>query len=73
MAPIQAEFQASQGWQEITPKAYPPEEKKKKEKKVKDRGTRFPGAAKAEAKSEDKPAEGGEASITSTEMPVRSA
>ncbi|KAL9600751.1 MAG: hypothetical protein Q9219_002992 [cf. Caloplaca sp. 3 TL-2023] len=44
LKPIQAEYQASPEWQEITSKAYPPPEVKKKEKKVKDRGTRFPGA-----------------------------
>lgn len=39
-------------------KAYPPEEKAKKVKKVKDKGTRHPGAGKpAEPKSE-KPLEG---------------
>ncbi len=44
LAPIQADFQADTKWQEIEKKAYPPPEVKKKEKKVKDRGTRFPGA-----------------------------
>ncbi|KAK0636421.1 tyrosyl-tRNA synthetase [Bombardia bombarda] len=43
MAPIQADFQASKEWQEITLKAYPPEEKPKKVKKVKDKGSRYPG------------------------------
>lgn len=43
MAPIQAAFQASSEWQEITLKAYPPAEKKKKDKKVKDKGSRYPG------------------------------
>lgn len=42
MTPIQADFQASEEWQEVTLKAYPPPAKK--EKKVKNRGTRFPGA-----------------------------
>jgi len=41
MAPIQAAYQASSEWQEITLKAYPPPEKK--QKKIKDRGTRYPG------------------------------
>ncbi|KAI6362310.1 hypothetical protein MCOR25_006257 [Pyricularia grisea] len=45
LTPIQAEFEASKEWQEVTEKAYPPEEKKKKEKKVKNKGTRHPGAA----------------------------
>ena len=44
MAPIQAEFRASKEWQEVTEKAYPPPEVKKKEKKVKNKGTRHPGA-----------------------------
>ncbi|KAL6857503.1 Tyrosine--tRNA ligase cytoplasmic [Amphichorda felina] len=45
LAPIQAEFQASKAWQEITEKAYPPPpppQKKKKEKK--DKGSMHPGA-----------------------------
>lgn len=41
MAPIQAAYQASDEWREITLKAYPPPEKK--QKKIKDRGTRYPG------------------------------
>ncbi|TLS25136.1 hypothetical protein PpBr36_07034 [Pyricularia pennisetigena] len=45
LTPIQAEFEASKEWQEVTEKAYPPEEKKKKEKKIKNKGTRHPGAA----------------------------
>ena len=46
MAPIQAAYQASKEWQEVTLKAYPPEDKKKKVKKVKDKGSRYPGAGK---------------------------
>ena len=47
LAPIQAEFQASQEWQDIEKKAYPPPEPpKKKVKKPKDKGSRHPGAAK---------------------------
>lgn len=42
MNPIQADYQASKEWQEVTLKAYPPPVKK--EKKVKNLGTRFPGA-----------------------------
>ncbi|RGP60711.1 tyrosyl-trna synthetase [Fusarium longipes] len=42
MNPIQADYQASKEWQEVTVKAYPPPVKK--EKKVKNLGTRFPGA-----------------------------
>ncbi|KAJ5167514.1 uncharacterized protein N7482_006295 [Penicillium canariense] len=50
LAPIQAEYQASQEWQETTKKAYPAEQpKEKKVKKVKDRGNRRP-AVKPEEK-----------------------
>lgn len=45
LAPIQAEYQKSREWQDITLKAYPPPEVKKKEKKVKDKGSRHPGGA----------------------------
>ncbi|KAF4983632.1 hypothetical protein FZEAL_984 [Fusarium zealandicum] len=41
MTPIIADFEASKEWQEVTERAYPPPPKK--EKKVKNRGTRFPG------------------------------
>ena len=44
LAPIQAEFQASLEWQELEKKAYPPAEPAKKEKKKKDKGSRYPGA-----------------------------
>lgn len=62
MAPIQAAYEASAEWQEITLKAYPPPVVVKKVKKVKDRGSRFPGAKPEagkpeEAKSEDAPTE----------------
>ncbi|KAF4455232.1 tyrosyl-trna synthetase [Fusarium austroafricanum] len=42
MAPIRAEYEASKEWLEVTLKAYPPPSKK--EKKIKNLGTRFPGA-----------------------------
>lgn len=45
LAPIQAEYQNSREWQDITLKAYPPPEVKKKGKKVKDKGSRHPGGA----------------------------
>lgn len=47
LGPIQAAFAANPQWQEIERLAYPPvvEEKKKKEKKVKNKGTRHPGGA----------------------------
>lgn len=48
LAPIQKAFQESKEWQENEKKAYPPPEEKKKVKKVKDKGTRHPGAQKAE-------------------------
>ena len=44
LAPIQEEFKKSKEWQDIQLKAYPPPEVKKKEKKVKNLGSRFPGA-----------------------------
>ena len=46
LAPIQKEFESTPAWKEILEKAYPPPEAKKKEKKVKNLGTRFPGASK---------------------------
>lgn len=49
LAPIQAEYQSTPAWQEVTQKAYPPlpTEEKKQKKKPKDKGTRHPGAQKA--------------------------
>lgn len=61
LAPIQKAFQENKEWQEIAEKAYPPPPKK--EKKVKNKGTRYPGAG-APAK-EQKPAE------KSEELPIR--
>ncbi|KAK7515940.1 tyrosyl-tRNA synthetase [Phyllosticta citriasiana] len=50
LGPIQATFNSSPDWQEVEKLAYPPPEpEKKKEKKVKNKGTRHPGAAKVEA------------------------
>jgi tyrosyl-tRNA synthetase len=43
MAPIKAAYDASPEWQEIAAKAYPVEGEKKKVKKVKNKGTRYPG------------------------------
>ena len=58
MAPIQAAYEASAEWQEITLKAYPPPVVHKKVKKVKDRGSRFPGAKQEQPKEEQpKPSE----------------
>lgn len=48
-APILAAFNASKEWQETALKAYPVapvQEKKKKEKKPKDKGSGYPGAKK---------------------------
>ncbi|KAL2162448.1 hypothetical protein VTH06DRAFT_7361 [Thermothelomyces fergusii] len=60
LAPIQEAFQASKEWQEVAEKAYPPPPKK--EKKVKNKGTRYPGAGKdqAEAKEKELPVRSGE-------------
>ncbi|KAK3902235.1 tyrosine--tRNA ligase, cytoplasmic [Staphylotrichum tortipilum] len=52
LAPIQAAFQVSKEWQEIAEKAYPPPPKK--EKKVKNKGTRYPGGAPKDAEAKDK-------------------
>ena len=41
---MQDDYSKSKEWQDIALKAYPPAEIKKKEKKVRDRGSRFPGA-----------------------------
>jgi tyrosyl-tRNA synthetase len=49
LAPIQKEYQASTEWQELALKAYPPPPKK--EKKVKDKGTRHPKGKGADAAS----------------------
>ncbi|KAL9578828.1 MAG: hypothetical protein Q9212_005469 [Teloschistes hypoglaucus] len=43
LRPIQDEYTNSSSWQEVTNKGYPAAEVKKKEKKVKNLGTRFPG------------------------------
>ena len=48
LAPIQEEYQASSNWQEIEKKAYPPAEAPKKVKKVKDKGSKYPGAVPVE-------------------------
>ncbi|KZF22382.1 tyrosyl-tRNA synthetase [Xylona heveae TC161] len=48
LEPIQKQYQASQAFQEIEKKAYPPPAApQKKQKKPKDKGTRHPGAAAA--------------------------
>lgn len=45
LEPIQKEFRQNKAWQDIEQKAYPSEQAKKKVKKVKNLGTRFPGTA----------------------------
>jgi len=53
LEPIQQEYSASKDWQDTTSLAYPPPDVKKKEKKPKNLGTRFPGAMKdVEAKAD---------------------
>lgn len=52
LAPIQAEYQASKDWQEITEKAYPPPVVVKKKKEKKNKGTMHPGINKPQ-KEED--------------------
>ncbi|OAA47098.1 tyrosyl-tRNA synthetase [Metarhizium rileyi] len=47
LAPMQAAYQASKDWQDIALKAYPPPAKK--EKKVKNKGSRHPGQAAVHA------------------------
>ncbi|KAG6002227.1 hypothetical protein E4U21_003318 [Claviceps maximensis] len=66
LAPIQAAYQASKDWQQIALSAYPPPPKK--EKKVKDKGSRYPGGDKtadnaASAKQEDATADGAAAGV----------
>ncbi|CAF9941014.1 MAG: hypothetical protein ALECFALPRED_008964 [Alectoria fallacina] len=54
LEPIQAEFKASKEWQEVEQKAYPPPELKKKPKKEKKLGDRFPGISRDQVKPDDK-------------------
>ena len=51
---VQAEFKASKEWQETEQKAYPPPEVKKKPKKEKKLGDRFPGINRDQVKPDDK-------------------
>jgi tyrosyl-tRNA synthetase len=50
LAPIQEAYKVSPEFQEVDKLAYPPPVPEKKVKKVKDKGSRHPGAAKVEAK-----------------------
>ncbi|KAG5927365.1 hypothetical protein E4U42_002308 [Claviceps africana] len=67
LAPIQAAYQASKDWQQVALAAYPPPPKK--EKKVKDKGSRYPGGDKtadnaaAPAKQEDVNVDGAAAGV----------
>lgn len=54
LEPIQAEFKASKEWQEVQQNAYPPQEVKKKPKKEKKLGDRFPGIVRDQVKPDDK-------------------
>ncbi|KAM0803913.1 tyrosyl-tRNA synthetase [Usnea florida] len=54
LEPIQAEFKASKEWQEVEQKAYPPREEKKKPKKEKKLGDRFPGIVRDQVKPDEK-------------------
>jgi tyrosyl-tRNA synthetase len=55
LAPIQEEFKASKEWQETAEKGYPPPPKK--EKKVKNKGTGYPGLKKEAPKDAQKEGE----------------
>ena len=50
LKPIQDEFTSSKEWQETEAKAYPPPEVKKKPKKERNLGSRFPGNKPVEAR-----------------------
>ncbi|KAL3231353.1 Tyrosine--tRNA ligase, cytoplasmic [Nakaseomyces bracarensis] len=53
LAPIRAEFESNKEYQEAEAKGYPaPVQEKKKAKKPKNKGSKYPGAAKAEEKVE---------------------
>lgn len=54
LEPIQAEFKASKEWQEVQQKAYPPPEVKKKPKKEKNLGDRFPVGKRDQVKPDNK-------------------
>ncbi len=53
LEPIQAEFKASKEWQEVEQKAYPPLEVKKKPKKEKKLGDRFPGIVRGQVEPDE--------------------
>ncbi|SPO04053.1 probable tyrosyl-tRNA synthetase [Cephalotrichum gorgonifer] len=72
LAPIQAAYNASPEWQAIAEKAYPPEEGKKKVKKVKNKGTRYPGQVAADGALPVRPKEeaGDAAQVDGVEAPA---
>ncbi len=71
LGPIQKEFKESKEWQDIEQKAYPSEQTKKKEKKVKNLGTRFPGAANQVETKPDGHIEGPNKDVTDLAKGVR--
>lgn len=73
LAPIQEEYQKSQEWQSIQLKAYPPAEVKKKDKKVKNLGSRFPGANREAVAQPDGQIEGKAADSVSLAMDGKAA
>lgn len=83
LEPIQKDFQSSSEWKEIEQKAFPTPEVKKKEKKVKDRGSRFPGAkqgveaqpdghVEGKAQNQVKLATGAEAAVENLDVGTKS-
>lgn len=54
LAPIRAEFETNEEFQEAEKKGYPVEKPKEKKKKVKKIGTRYPGAVAKEETKEEK-------------------
>ena len=64
LAPIQAEYRESKEWQEVEKKAYPPAEPPKKQKKVKDKGSRYPGAGSVTVQPDGSVGGAGEAKVS---------
>jgi len=58
LTPIRADFDASTEFQDVLKKAYPPPEQVKKVKKVKNKGSGYPGAAKKVVAQPDGSVEG---------------
>ena len=55
LSTVQASFKSNTKWQEVEKLAYPRPEVKKKDKKVKNKGSRYPGGASAPAAVEAQP------------------